>query len=57
MLQKYGALGDCGTLGTYKFESNKFILKQFLADFKCGDRKLQYEKIYPSNVRMKSNRS
>jgi len=57
MLQKYGALGDCGTLGTYKFETNKFILKQFLADFKCGDRKLQYEKIYPSNVRMKSNRS
>ncbi len=57
MLQKYGVLDDCGTLGTYKFEKNKFILKQFLADFNCGDRKLHYEKIYPSNVRRKSNRS
>ncbi|MBV8884585.1 MAG: hypothetical protein JO235_11400 [Chroococcidiopsidaceae cyanobacterium CP_BM_RX_35] len=57
VLQKYGALDDCGTLGTYEFERNKFVLKQFLADFKCGDRKLHYAKIYPINVKTKINRS
>ncbi|MBV8887213.1 MAG: DUF1176 domain-containing protein [Chroococcidiopsidaceae cyanobacterium CP_BM_RX_35] len=53
--QKYGDIGDCGTLGKYKFEKNRFMLKQFLADFKCGDRKLQYKKIYPHNARLNSN--
>ncbi|MBV9384970.1 MAG: DUF1176 domain-containing protein [Chroococcidiopsidaceae cyanobacterium CP_BM_ER_R8_30] len=53
--QKYGAIGDCGTLGRYKFEKNRFMLKQFLADFKCGDKKLQYEKIYPGNVHLNNN--
>ena len=57
VLQKYGAIGDCGTLGTYKFKGNKFILKQFLADFKCGDRKLHYAKIYPIHVKMQGNHS
>lgn len=53
--QKYGSIGDCGTLGKYKFERNQFMLEQFFADFKCGDRKLKYEKIYPHNVSLKGH--
>ncbi len=52
--QKYGGTDDCGTLGKYKFEKNEFVLQQFLADFKCGDKKLQYKKIYPQDANMKS---
>ncbi|MBL1174279.1 DUF1176 domain-containing protein [Pantanalinema sp. GBBB05] len=43
---KYRGVGDCGTTGTYQFANNKFVLKQFEADFAC-DGKLQYKTVYP----------
>lgn len=44
--RKYGDKGDCGTIGDYHFEQNQFVLKQFVADFQCGDGKLQYQPLY-----------
>jgi hypothetical protein len=51
--QKYGSSKDCGSLGTYKFDNDKFVLQQFMADFQCDDGKLQYQSIYPHRIGMK----
>jgi hypothetical protein len=49
---KFRGLGDCGALGQYKFESDRFVLQEYRAKFACDGKFVepaQYPVVYPEN--------